>query len=258
MARPCAVVEEVAGDEESLTEPLVDEGRNKNAELPPRGIAVIPSALVVFVAGVVIAIARDPSVLGDIRFGPSSLAFVKISLEDWKTGFLRAAVPQIPLSILNSVIAVCKLSNDLFPTKEVTPLAVSTSVGLMNLVGCWFGAMPVCHGAGGLAGQYRFGARNGLSVVILGSTKLVLGLLLGSSLLRLLAQFPIGLLGVLLFFSGLELAMACRDQTTRFDAFLMLVVTIVSLGGSSAATGFVCGMLIWALVRIHDLYIKSD
>jgi len=36
--------------------------------------------------------------------------------------------------------------------------------------------MPVCHGSGGLASQYRFGARSGASIIILGTIKLLLGL----------------------------------------------------------------------------------
>lgn len=254
-----APTDEEEGGGDALEQPLVGEKREEAGEYAPRGLAVIPSALIVFFVGVAIAIYRDPSVIKAVSFGPSPFSVVRISLDDWKIGFVRAAIPQIPLSILNSVIAVCKLSNDLFPRKdEVTPRAVSMSVGIMNLVGCWFGAMPVCHGAGGLAGQYRFGARNGLSVAMLGTAKLILGLLLGSSLLQLLGQFPIGLLGVLLFFSGVELAMACRDQTSRMDALTMLLVTIVSLGSGSTASGFGCGVALWILLKIHEWYSERQ
>ncbi|OAE29134.1 hypothetical protein AXG93_1390s1170 [Marchantia polymorpha subsp. ruderalis] len=214
---------------------------------------VAPAGILLFLLGVVLAIIRDPATLGDLKLGPSPLKLVKISMNDWKVGFVRAAIPQLPLSVLNSVVAVCKLSNDLFPNKTVTVFSVSTSVGLMNLVGCWFGAMPVCHGAGGLAGQYKFGARNGLAPALLGGAKLVLSLLLGSSLLRLLASFPVGLLGALLLFSGAELAMACRDQNSNEDAFVMLVCTIVSLSKASAAIGFATGMLVFLLLKLRDL-----
>lgn len=223
-----------------------------------RVLAMVPTALIIFVVGVVIAIVKDTSVFKGWVFGPSRMHVVHISRHDWKTGFVRAAVPQIPLSIFNSVIAVCTLSRDLFPEKRfVTPRHVSMSVGLMNLVGCWFGAMPVCHGCGGLAGQVRFGARTGLSVAILGAVKLVVGLVLGSSLLRLLAHFPIGLLGVLLFFSGIELAIACRDQNTRLDAFMMLIVTFVSLGTSNLTKGFVIGLMVWVAVKINQLFAEA-
>eukprot|EP00252_Welwitschia_mirabilis_P011728 TRINITY_DN2610_c0_g1_i1.p1 TRINITY_DN2610_c0_g1~~TRINITY_DN2610_c0_g1_i1.p1 ORF type:complete len:502 (-),score=102.63 TRINITY_DN2610_c0_g1_i1:165-1553(-) len=218
-----------------------------------RALGSVPSALIVVFVGILIAILRNPSVLSELKFGPSRISLIRFSWEDFKVGFLRAAIPQIPLSILNSVIAVCKLSADLFPEKNVSATRVSASVGAMNLVGCWFGAMPVCHGAGGLAGQYRFGARGGSSVVFLGAMKLGLGLALGSSLLKILTNFPIGLLGVLLLFSGVELAMASRDMNSKRDSFVMLVCTAVSLTGSSAALGFVCGLLLYLVLMIRDL-----
>lgn len=217
-----------------------------------RILYALPSALIVFVLGIVFAILRKPSVLRHLKLGPSKPQLTRISRHDWKIGFVRGAIPQIPLSILNSVIAVCKLSSDLFPNKEVTATYVSVSVGIMNLVGCWFGAMPVCHGAGGLAGQYKFGARSGASVAILGAGKLVLGLILGSQLVKILSQFPIGLLGVLLLFSGIELAMACRDMNSKLDSFVLLMCTAVSLTGSSAALGFGFGIVLYVILRFRD------
>ena len=68
-------------------------------------------------------------------------------------GIIHGGLPQLPLTALNSVVAVCQLSGDLFPGREARPAFVAASVGLMNLVGPWLGALPVCHGAGGLAAQ---------------------------------------------------------------------------------------------------------
>ncbi|CAN4088895.1 unnamed protein product [Withania somnifera] len=218
-----------------------------------RTLSAIPAALIVFLLGLILCFVRDPSIVHDIKFGPSKIHVLKITWEDWKIGFLRGAIPQIPLSVLNSVIAVCKLSADLFPEKEVSATRVSVSVGLMNLVGCWFGAMPCCHGAGGLAGQYRFGGRSGASVAFLGLGKLVLGLVFGSSFGRILSQFPIGILGVLLLFAGIELAMASRDMNSKEESFVMLVCAAVSLTGSSAALGFGCGIVLFLLLKLRQL-----
>ncbi|KAL8100989.1 hypothetical protein AgCh_033026 [Apium graveolens] len=180
----------------------------------------------------------DPSIVKDLKFGPSKFHVLTITWDDWKTGFFKAAIPQIPLSILISVIVVCKFSDDMFPDWEASVAKVSVSVGIMNLVGCWFGAMPMCHGAGGLAGQYQFGARSGVFVVFLGIGKLVLGLVFGNSFVRILGEFPIGILGVLLLFAGIKLAMASRDMNTKEESFVMLVCSVVSITGSSAALGF--------------------
>lgn len=218
-----------------------------------RLLSAIPSALIVFLFGLVICFLRDPSIFNDLKFGPSKIRMLTITWEDWKVGFVRAAIPQIPLSILNSVIAVCKLSGDLFPDREASAMSVSISVGVMNFVGCWFGAMPVCHGAGGLAGQYRFGGRSGASVVFLAIGKLVLALVFGNSFVSILNQFPIGILGVLLLFAGIELAMASRDMNSKEESFVMLVCAAISLTGSSAALGFGCGILLFLLLKLRQL-----
>lgn len=230
-----------------------EHSRRRSVHRRLRFLSAIPAALIVFLIGMVLCILRDPSAFKGLQFGPSKISLLTITWEDWKIGFLRAAIPQIPLSILNSVIAVCKLSGDLFPDREASAMKVSVSVGIMNFVGCWFGAMPVCHGAGGLAGQYRFGARSGLAVVFLGIGKLILGLVFGNSFGKILGQFPIAILGVLLLFAGIELAMACRDMSTKEESFVMLVSAAVSLTGSSAALGFGCGIVLFLLLKLRQM-----
>ncbi|XP_007013725.2 PREDICTED: molybdate transporter 1 [Theobroma cacao] len=242
-----------AGEERNEGEANVAEERNTRRKKIRKVMATIPSAFIIFLLGVVLAFIRGPKVVNDIKFGPSSIEVVKITSHSWKEGFIKGTIPQLPLSVLNSVIAVCKLSSDLFPGREFSATSVSVTVGLMNLVGCWFGAMPCCHGAGGLAGQYKFGGRSGGCVAILGAAKLVLGLILGTSLVTILHQFPVGLLGVLLLFAGIELAMTCRDMNSKEESFVMLICTAVSLVGSSAALGFVCGMLVHVLLKLRNL-----
>ena len=165
---------------------------------------------------------------------------------DWSIG-LRGAVPQIPLTTLNSVIAVCALSIDLFPKRPARPRRVAISVALMNLVCCPMGAMPMCHGSGGLAAQYRFGARTGGSVVVLGVAKMTLALLFGGSLLIWLQEYPKSVLGVLLLFSGLELALVCRDQTTRMNFFVMMITAGACLA-LDTAIGFAVGWIVATLL----------
>ena len=220
----------------------------------------VPTAIIVFIVGLVLAFIRKPSVFRAFEFGPAKpRVYSHITAREWRKGFVSAAIPQLPLSVLNSVVAVCKLAGDLYPEKSgvVSPTKVSVSVGLMNLVGCWFGAMPACHGAGGLAGQWRFGARSGAAVVFLGGLKLLLGLLLGSSMVRLLDAYPVGILGVLLFYAGLELAMACRDQTSRAHSFVVISSAAMSIATSSAAIGFVFSLGIHILFCIPDMTPKS-
>ena len=102
----------------------------------------------------------------------------------------------------------------------------------------------MCHGAGGLAGQYRFGARTSASILFLGSVKLLLAVFLGGSLLSLLHIYPKSILGVLLSISGLELALVATDQRERVAATIMLGTAASILALGSTATGFALGWIL--------------
>ncbi len=216
----------------------------------------VPGALVVFAIGLVALVVSKPELAAQLRIGIDWELPDLYDKQAWLTGWWRGALPQIPLTTLNSVIAVCALSLDLFPNKAAAPRKVALSVALMNLVCCPFGGMPMCHGAGGLAAQHRFGARTGGSVVLLGGVKMALALLFGGSLLVWVQHYPQSVLGVLLLFSGLELALVCRDQTARVDFFVM-IITAGACMAVNTAVGFAVGwvmavLLIWVVFRIEQ------
>jgi hypothetical protein len=165
-----------------------------------------PYSLMFFTIGIIFAMC----IIGSTHLPYMTLWRPKVIVPSWasfRSGALEAGLGQIPLTTLNSVIAVSFLSSDLFPQiPGPTVTALGISVGLMNLIGGWFGAMPVCHGSGGLAAQYRFGARSGASIIMLGLLKILLGLVFGESLVILLREYPKSLLGVMVLAAGLELA----------------------------------------------------
>jgi MFS superfamily sulfate permease-like transporter len=206
-----------------------------------------PGAPVVVFAGLGLMFLTQPTIFSRLSLGWELPTLQVITQADFITGFWRGTLPQIPLTILNSVIAVSVLSTDLFPLRPLKPRKVTFSVALMNLIACPLGGMPMCHGAGGLAAQYRFGARTGGSVVFLGTAKMLLAVLFGSSLLVIFTEFPASLLGVLLIFSGLELAAVCRDQTKRQDFFVMILTAGVSIT-VNVAIGFTAGTLVALMI----------
>ncbi len=170
-----------------------------------------PSALLLTVLGFVLAgVKAGPPFVAPAA--PLILAGAGLGWADVWQGFLKAGLAQLPLTTLNSVIAVVALNNErLFPDKpsqHVSRRAVSASVGMMNVVGLWFGALPLCHGAGGLAGQFRFGARHGTSIILLGLVKVLLACVIGNAGPHLLGAFPKSILGVMLVFAGISLTMA--------------------------------------------------
>ncbi len=210
--------------------------------------ARFPGALVLFMIGLAISI---PSALPGLKtefLGIPSFFAVFPSSNAWVDGLVHGAVPQIPLTVLNSVIAVCALSRDLFPARQMSSRATAVSVGVINLVTCWFGAMPMCHGSGGLAAQYRFGARTGGSVVMIGVLKMALGLAFGGAAITVMSVFPGAVLGVLLVFAGIELAGAARDQTRRPDAAVMML-TAVAIVTVNTFAGVLFGLAFWLVLH---------
>ena len=211
-------------------------------------------ALVLVALGVLIAACR-PGSLDALRIGPAVPSLGPWpSLDEWTSGITRAGLPQLPLTTLNSVVATCALSKDLFPDRPVRPTGVAVSVGAMNLIGLGLGVMPVCHGAGGLAAHYRFGARTGAATAFLGTCKLCLGVVFGGSLLTLLGKFPGPLLGVLLAAASAELIRAglatdkdgVNDSSSVWyrgdaDQYAMIVTAATTVASGSTGLGALFG-----------------
>jgi hypothetical protein len=178
-----------------------------------------PYALAVFTLGLILAAFHTPTTTS-----PDPDATIPILHPSAGTFWhvtTTAALGQLPLTLLNSVIAASALAVDLFPSPPYPTAPSVTSLGLsvslINLIGCWFGAMPACHGSGGLAAQYRFGARSGSSVIVLGVFKFALGIVTlwkADGVVRILKGFPASLLGVLVLAAGVELAKVGESLNT--------------------------------------------
>lgn len=155
------------------------------------------------------------------------------SLSDILTGFLILSLPQLPLSLANSMLATRQLVQDLFPGRNVSLKRIGITYATMNLISPFFGGIPVCHGSGGMAGHYTFGGRTGGSVVIYGSAFLVLGLLFSDGFALMAQHFPKALLGVLLFFEGVALILLIRDvaaESPRRDLPIAILVALLASG----------------------------
>ena len=191
-----------------------------------------PPALFAIGLGVIYAIVfkLDSSVIA------SSVGFTvpqlqRLSVDDVVTGFVLLTIPQIPLSLGNSVLATRQVAGDLFPERRITVRKLSLTYAAMNLVNPWLGGVPTCHGSGGLVGHYTFGARTGGSLIIYGSIFLVLGLFFAAGFQQLVEVFPLPILGVLLLFEALALMSLIRGEAkTTSGFFLVLMVGAIAAG----------------------------
>jgi len=149
-----------------------------------------------------------------------------------------AVLPQIPLTLTNAIIVTAAVSRQFFP-RELNPvnernLAITTGLG--NLLAAPFGGYLMCHGAGGIAGHVRFGSRTGTAPLLIGLVFVVLGVGLGESGYALLRTIPDAVLGGLLLFSGIELALSAKlHEYQGGDLFLVLLMAAIGVALNPAA-----------------------
>ena len=233
----------------------------------------LPHALIYFFIGIAVSIivflktAELSSPFGIWRpqiYIPSS--------HDIKSGLLNAGIGQVPLTLINSIIAVVFLPPNLYqssseksPIPKINGRSLGLLIGAFNLIGCWFGAMPLCFGSGGFAANYRFGARSGSSSILFGIFKLILGLLFSHNgvLTHVLLFFPKSILGVMLFFAGFELLgvgwnlnlqverddeiVGDKEMRGRWDVMAITMGLVIAM--KNDLTGLIGGWLAWGLHR---------
>jgi len=160
--------------------------------------------------------------------------------EVWQT-LLLGGFAQIPLTVTNATIATAALIKSYWPERPVSERQLSLNQGLMNLITPFFGGMPMCHGAGGLAGQYFFGARTGGANIIEGGIEITLGLFFAASVAGLFGVFPAPIIGAMMLLVGIELTRFAQNVRLNLDLIPMAATIGVALL-SNMALGFVAGL----------------
>jgi len=251
--------------------------------LSVQSIGIVPIGLVIGIAGGLLTLLlvenkRFPAglvvVLGGLGLGlflglpkglqhlaagihlPQFLPFGWPSAADLTFAVFALVLPQIPMSLGNAIIAYADLSREYFgnDSRRISYRATCISMALANLFSFFVGGMPLCHGAGGLAAHYRFGARTAGSNLMIGIIFVLLALLLGEGSLAVIHLLPLSILGILLLFAGAQLAMTIADLTERKDLFVCLTILGITLA-SNLAAGFIAGLAVAYLLKIKSLQV---
>jgi SulP family sulfate permease len=207
----------------------------------------LPAGVLVVLGGIVVGLVLGThDGLDKLRIGinlPEILPFGLPSGADFALALFILALPQIPMTLGNAVIAYADLSGEYFEkaSKRVSYRSACISMAIANFMSFLVGGMPLCHGAGGLAAHYRFGARTAGSNLMIGLIFVALAILLGVHALSVLYLLPMSILGVLLLFAGGELSLSVIDMKERKDLFVSLMILGITLA-SNLAAGFIVGI----------------
>lgn len=207
----------------------------------------IPAMFLLLLFGAACGVIAEPALLDklsgvSVEFRAPSFALSDLTWKDFALGLVFLALPQLPLTLGNAIMATADENNRLFPDRAVNENKLSTSTGALNLFSSSVGGIPMCHGAGGMAGHVAFGARTGGATVILGGILLLLALFFSGSVQTLFAILPKAILGVILFLTGAQLALgACELSKDKGERFITLVTAAFCVW--NVGLGFLAGMV---------------
>lgn len=214
----------------------------------------IPAMFLLLLFGAVCGLVSDPSLFEklaqvSIGFRAPSFALGALTWHDLMLGLVFLALPQLPLTLGNAIVATAEENNRLFPDRAVNENKLSASTGLLNLFSASVGGIPMCHGAGGMAGHVAFGARTGGATIILGAILLALAMFFSGSVQTLFAVLPKAILGVILFLTGAQLALgSCDFSKNKGERFVTLVTAGLCIW--NVGVGFLAGMVgAWLVKR---------
>ena len=167
-------------------------------------------------------------------------------LSDIWLGFLLLALPQIPLSLGNSVLATRQVAADLFPDRAITVRKIGLTYSAMNLVNPFLSGVPTCHGAGGMVGHYTFGGRTGGSVILYGALYLLIGLFFSGVFNEVVQFFPKPVLGIILFFEAVAIMRLIRDTADTASDFSVVLIT--GLAAATLPYGYLVALIVGAVL----------
>jgi MFS superfamily sulfate permease-like transporter len=204
-----------------------------------------PAAIVLMVVGFAMV-----ALEGNIPRLQPAFTLPPVSLPRWQDiwqAMLLAGFAQIPLSITNAVIAPAAMIRDYFPKKAVEERKLMLNMGVMNAIGSLFSGIPICHGAGGLAGQYYFGARTGGASIMEGLIELAIGLFLSQSIADILTHFPMALIAGMMLMVAIQLALPIR-KLKGVELGLAIGSAVISVI-TNIGIGFLAGLAVTYALR---------
>ena len=214
---------------------------------------VVPAMFLLLAFGIVCGAVERPELLQALSSARPSIHWPNFPLgsltwHDLLIGSTLLALPQLPLTLGNALIAITEENNRLFPDRPVTENKVACSTGIMNLGSAVVAGVPMCHGAGGMAGHVAFGARTGGAPIILGSILLVLAVFFSGSMLVFFDLISRPVLGVILFMTGAQLALgSCDFSKRKGERFITLVTAAFAMWNVGLA--FVAGITLAYIER---------
>jgi SulP family sulfate permease len=213
----------------------------------------LPAAIAAVAAGIISGLALGGLDGLSFSIGPTEMHFISPTLQDFWIAFIMLILPQMPLTIGNACVGTADTCYTLFPNDPLLSKAkagkFALTMGIANFPAGFLGAVPMCHGTGGLAAHYRFGARTGGAPIMIGVLLVLIALVFGEFGFTILALIPKSVLGVLLIFAGLELCPLIRSLKENEEYFVALLISGIALAVPNMGWAFGIGIVVDLFIR---------
>lgn len=206
-------------------------------------IKKMPPLIPVMIIGIVISLKE----IKVASIGPVALTPFIPDLNNLWMGLTMLVLPQIALTFGNAIVATEATGRILYGERaeKLNLKSIPLSMGIANIASGIAGGAPMCHGCGGMTAHCKFGATSERSGYVIGFTLIALAVLFGHSALSIVSAFPKGILGVLLFYVGVQHSLFIKDILK--DKTSVLIASITAVFGfllNNLTIGFLTGIVI--------------
>lgn len=218
----------------------------------------MPSSIILVALGIILIIWNQSIILSDIQFNLPTFTFQIPQWDNIILGMLIAGIAQLFLTLTNVMIATISLIKELFPEKDekITASDLALNMGIMNIVTPFLGGIPLCHGSGGLASQYAFGARTGGSMILEGLLEIFLGLFLSDSLFLIFNAFPEAILGAMLVYTAFLLAkISFKDYSLK--SIPIIIISAILCLIFNITVGFIVGLVLYYIFKVIEKKLNA-
>lgn len=180
---------------------------------------------------------------------PSSAGFLSALVE--------ATLPQLILTVTNALILTAVIAQSYYPddSSPITEQRLAQSSGWANLLLAPFGALPMCHGAGGLVAHHALGGRSGWAIGFFGLLCLVLGLGFGQGTVQILAAIPGSVVVMLVLYAAWQIADLKSMVALKPSCYLVIATIVVISWAWGLLPAIAAG---WALEALRTRRLASS
>jgi len=201
----------------------------------------LPGSLLVLGAGAAVGLAVGGAPGLDV--GPQPVSLSIPGGDAFALALTSLVVAQLPLTFGNAVVATVDAERSYYglAARRVRPARLALSIAAANVLAGLSGALPLCHGSGGVTAHYKLGARTGRATLLAGVLFVALGIGLGSSLLALLQVLAPGALAGMLAFVAIQHGLLAMRLDRLDDRLVAAGAGLTTLLSGNLAIGFGAG-----------------